>query len=216
MLGEWLRKAMDFKNISGAELGRRLTEELGRSIDRAAVSKMRNGDRAIAGDELFAISKITGFQPPTTKEYIEEGVVGPIGNVVPLDGYVGAGAQITVADQSEALEEIEVQWSLKEPMVAFEIVGTSMVPVYRPGFAIICYREGRQPNSMLGEEVVVRLSDGRRFLKRLRRGSKRNRYNLESFNTPDPIEDVAVAWVGAIHVIVPPREFRKIRRMRGG
>jgi phage repressor protein C with HTH and peptisase S24 domain len=135
-------------------------------------------------------------------------------NIVPLAGYVGAGAEITVSDQSEGLEEIEVQWSLKEPMVAFEVVGTSMVPVYRPGFAIICYQEGRDPNSMLGEEVVVKLADGRRFLKRLRRGSRRRRYTLESFNALEPIEDVAVDWVGAIHVIVPPREFHKIRRMR--
>jgi transcriptional regulator with XRE-family HTH domain len=146
----------------------------------------------------------TGLPPATTN------------NTVPLAGYVGAGAEITAMDDSDPIEEIQVQWALKEPMVAFEIVGTSMVPVYRPGFAIICYREGRDPDSMLGEEVVVRLSDGRRFLKRLRRGSGQRRYNLESFNTPDPIEDVTVAWVGAIHVIVPPREFRKIRRMRGG
>lgn len=71
MLGDWVRDALQHANMSGAELARRLTDALGRSIDRAAVSKMqitrateKTKPRAIAADEMIAISEITGFPLP--------------------------------------------------------------------------------------------------------------------------------------------------------
>jgi repressor LexA len=132
-------------------------------------------------------------------------------SIVPIAGQVGAGAEITSADDpSDPLEQIEVQWSLKEPMVAFEIIGESMMPRYDPGWAVICYREGRSPEQVAGEEAVIRLTDGRRFLKRLIPAG--NRFHLESTNAK-LIENVEPEWIGEIHVVVPPKQFRKIKRL---
>lgn len=135
-------------------------------------------------------------------------IVSTARNVVPVAGYVGAGAEIT--DEGDPLGEIEVQWPLKEPMVAFVVVGDSMLPRYDPGWAVICYREGRTPEQVIGEEAVIRLADGRRFLKRLIRAG--DRFHLESTNAR-LIENVVPEWIGEIHVVVPPRQFRKLNRI---
>lgn len=66
MLASWLNRAMTASKIGGSQLSRELTNRLGRSIDPAAVSKMRQGKRRISADELLAISEITNFQPPST------------------------------------------------------------------------------------------------------------------------------------------------------
>lgn len=58
MLDAWLRNLLKEKRVSQAELARRLTATLGRSIDRAAVNKMTTGDRKIAADEMLAITRI--------------------------------------------------------------------------------------------------------------------------------------------------------------
>lgn len=50
--------------MSQAELSRLLTDKLGRSVDRAAINKMRSGLRKISADELVAITQILEAEPP--------------------------------------------------------------------------------------------------------------------------------------------------------
>jgi hypothetical protein len=79
MLSDWLKKSLKKRKISQADLGRMLTQRLGRSIDHAAANKMANGLRAIAADELIEIENILGESAPgsrpdahTGKPYYEE------------------------------------------------------------------------------------------------------------------------------------------------
>lgn len=58
MLSEWLSNLLQETGVSQAELARQLTAALGRSIDRAAVNKMANGQRKIAADEMLAITRL--------------------------------------------------------------------------------------------------------------------------------------------------------------
>lgn len=64
MLDVWVKSAIEFGDISQAELSRRLTAKLGRSIDRAAVNKLLNGRRALAADEMIATAEMTGYPIP--------------------------------------------------------------------------------------------------------------------------------------------------------
>jgi len=82
MLSQWLETALSSAGISQAEASRRLSERLGRSIDRAAVNKMVKGTRAIAGDELIALGDITGITPPIDNTSV---------TLVPLLSWVSAG-----------------------------------------------------------------------------------------------------------------------------
>lgn len=68
---KWVREALAHSGLSGAELARRLTDELRRPIDRAAVQKMQivrtkgtTKARAVKADEMMAIARITGYPVP--------------------------------------------------------------------------------------------------------------------------------------------------------
>lgn len=83
MLHEWVQAALDHGDISQAELGRRLTAQLGRQIDRAAANKIAKGTRALAADEMLAIAEMTGYPIPV------EDAAGI--KKVPLVSWVSAG-----------------------------------------------------------------------------------------------------------------------------
>lgn len=68
MLSEWVSKALGKFGFSQAELSRRLTERLNRRIDAAAVNKILSRQRALAADEMLAISEISGYPPPISLE----------------------------------------------------------------------------------------------------------------------------------------------------
>lgn len=71
-LAKWVSEALKFAGLSQAELSRRLSKELRRDIDRAAVNKMmliplkgkERKRRRVRADEMVAIEKITGFPAP--------------------------------------------------------------------------------------------------------------------------------------------------------
>lgn len=66
---DWLQKALKFSDMSQAELARRLSERLGKSVDRAAINKLAKGGRRLMLDEMLAISKITSFKPLNTEHF---------------------------------------------------------------------------------------------------------------------------------------------------
>lgn len=141
-------------------------------------------------------------------------------NQAPLMGRVGAGAEIDVEFEQappEGYDIVELPFAFPDSVIAFEVEGDSMFPVYEPGEIIVCLRDQvRATEHYLGERVVVRTSTGQRFLKRLARGFRKGRYNLESWNART-IEDVVVEWVGEIIAAVNPTAIRRIeRRHRSG
>lgn len=132
---------------------------------------------------------------------------------VPVMGRIGAGATIEPDfDQvpPEGLYEVDLPFPMPGEMIGLEVDGESMLPKYEPGDVIVVWKgQRRDTTSFLGELAAVRTEDGRRYLKTIMRGAKRGLYRLESFNAR-PIEDVQVAWVGEINVIVPARQVRRI------
>lgn len=189
MLSEWLREALEATGKSQSDLARVLTAQLGRSIDRAAVNKMVKGSRDIAGDELLEIAR-----------YLEKPVPGGTKRRIQLSGYVGAAQTVYQFDEGGA------GWADAPPespasTEAVEVVGDSMLPLYREG-AILYYSRQLSPESQLGELCVVRLEDDRVMVKTIRRGSEPGLYTLASLNAPD-IEDVALQWAAPIDWIKP-------------
>lgn len=128
-------------------------------------------------------------------------------NLVKLMGYIGAGAEITPEHEQvpeDGLDEIELPYAIGVDAVAFEVKGPSMLPKYDPGALIVCSSSPRNPDDFIGAEVAVRTTNGNRYLKKLRPGSRRGVYTLESFND-DPIRDVKIAWLGQVLAIIPAR-----------
>lgn len=64
-VNRWVVEAIKKSGISQAELSRRLTVDLRRELDRAAVNKMVAGERRVLADEMLAIERITGLAVPS-------------------------------------------------------------------------------------------------------------------------------------------------------
>ena len=100
-------------------------------------------------------------------------------NWVPIMGRVGAGAVIEPEYEQvppEGLGEVELPFPTDEDTIAFEVTGDSMLPKYENGDVIVVYKEQRHPiSSFYGEEAVVRLKTGERYLKTIEKGKSPTR-----------------------------------------
>lgn len=104
-INQWVVEARKRSRLSQAELARRMTVELRREIDRAAVNKMVRGTRDVAADEMLAIEVITGLPVPSPN----------VPTKVPLIEWVTAGKL------AEPRSQIPVE---DVPLLAFADLGT--------------------------------------------------------------------------------------------
>jgi phage repressor protein C with HTH and peptisase S24 domain len=145
-------------------------------------------------------------------------------HVVRLVGRIGAGAVIDSDFEQEPPEgfaEIEIPFPVPKGAVAFEIVGDSMWPRYDPGDIVICWKVAQTRTEADGWEAAVRLTDGRRYLKTIRRVGK-ERFDLVSHNA-SPILDVQIEWACKVFGNIragewtllersPPKELLSLRK----
>ena len=161
-----------------------------------AVSEILGGERLVKASEIIPIM-----------EYLEL-------NLAPIMGRVGAGAVIEPDYEQvppEGLGDIALPFPIMEETIAFEIVGDSMLPKYESGDVIVVYKDQRHPlSSFYGEEAVVRLKTGERYLKTIERGKSPSVVNLASFNAK-PIVGVKLEWVGEICLSMPKGQLERLR-----
>ncbi len=150
------------------------------------------------------------------EEFVDVGPKSDDGwHEVPVMGYIGAGAEIMPDFEQvppEGIDQVHVPFPIPGEMIAFQVRGDSMLPVYKDGHVVIVYKEQKKPvASFFGEDAAVRTSDGRRFLKTIMKGSP---ITLMSFNAA-PIENVGIEWVGEIFAVMPRTQLKKIERVGG-
>lgn len=171
-------------------------------ISRAAVSLWEQGETFPDPDKLPELSTLLGVGT----EWLWSGrgpeqFDGPRGT--PLVGYVGAGEEVIPFDdhaQGSGLQSLPLILGL-ENAVAVEVRGDSMRPVYRPGDALYYRRDDSvPPDKLIGRECVVRLRDGRMFVKVLRRGTRKGRFSLHSYSA-ELMEDQDVDWAAPVEFI---------------
>lgn len=115
-------------------MARKLTEELRRDIDRAAVNKMVKGTRDVAADELLAIEAITEYPVPSPN----------VGTIVPELDWVSAG-KLTEPKSQIPFEDV--------PLLAFADLG--------PGefFALKVQGDSMDRLSPEGSTIIVNRAD---------------------------------------------------------
>lgn len=183
-------------------------EEMG--VSRSQFIKLERGERRLTVDYINQAAKAFGVRPSDIIEDMED-------NVVPLMGYIGAGSEILPEFEQvppEGLDQIHVPFPLPDEMIALEVRGDSMLPVYKEGHVLIIYAEQKRPlSAFYGEDAAVRTSDGRRYLKTIMKGNG-GTVTLMSFNAA-PIEGVSLEWVGEIFAAIPRLQVKHIERKGG-
>lgn len=162
-------------------------------VGNSAITALLKGERQIKAHEVPMIAEYLGLYS------------------IPVMGFVGAGAAIDPDFEQvppEGLRTVDLPFPLPGDMIAFEVRGDSMLPRYDEGDVIVVWKEARRPlDSYYGEEVAVRTSTGRRYLKTVTRGKGRT-VTLTSFNAKT-IENVKLAWIGEIYLTIRARQFKK-------
>lgn len=134
--------------------------------------------------------------------------------IVKVVGRVGAGAEILPEIEQlppEGLFQIEIPFPVPENTLAFEVSGDSMWPRYDSGDVVLCWKDGTNADEIVGWEAAVMTSDGKRYLKRVLRGSKARQFDLESFNAP-VIRNVKLTWVSKVQFVVRAGEWKHLGR----
>lgn len=133
-------------------------------------------------------------------------------NVLNVVGYIGAGARIDPIDGDggdDMLDEVEVDFPIRQGTAAAIVRGDSMLPVFEDGDLIGYYRDGQDPLANVGKTCVVKLVNGPIYIKKLRKGSEPGLYTLTSHNASD-IEDVELEWVAPFKFRLPRDDWRRI------
>ncbi|QAY95901.1 peptidase S24 [Methylovirgula ligni] len=186
-----------------------------RNLKRA----VKNGDRrGITTETLAALAPVlktsaSWLLEGASASWLLEGVGDPnAGTEVKVAGRIGAGAEILPEYEQipeDGLFEISVPFATPADTIAFEVEGDSMWPRYDSGDVVICWRQSEDAENVVGREAAVRTRDGRRYLKRVRRGAVAGTYDLESHNAA-PIRGVEIVWAAAIQAVVRAGQWQRI------
>jgi len=125
--------------------------------------------------------------------------------MIPVVGFVGAGTEVDLVDdsgQGAGIDEIEAPPGVPANAIAVRVRGSSMLPVFHEGDHIIYSRQmfGGDIAEHIGRECVVRLADGRTFIKTIAKGSRPGTWSLWSYNAP-PMQDVVLEWAARVRWI---------------
>ncbi|WP_164919614.1 S24 family peptidase [Hansschlegelia zhihuaiae] len=135
--------------------------------------------------------------------------------IVPIMGYVGAGSEVMPEHEQvppEGLDQVELAFAVPDGVVGLQVRGDSMLPRFRDRDVLLVWKDQRMDaKAYLGEEVVVRTRDGKRYVKTLLRGPTPGTYNLESHNART-IEAARLDWIGEIYLIVPGKQVLEHER----
>ncbi len=133
---------------------------------------------------------------------------------VRIIGNVGANPEglVLYATGDDAGDLAPIPPGGSELAVALRVVGHSMHGVADDG-ALIYFEDQRTPPTpdMLGHIVVVEVDTDEVLVKRLLRGSRSGRYDLESVAGPTR-QDARIRWAAHITAIIPPYQARRIIR----
>lgn len=134
----------------------------------------------------------------------------PLGRSVSVAGRVGAGARVPLVDgyeKGDGLYHVACPADLpfNDGLVAVEIVGGSMSPVYEDGDLLFYSRASLGvPTEAVGSKCVCEDESGDVWVKQVKRGSAPGLFHLVSLNpTAENMHDVKLKWAAPIVMHLP-------------
>lgn len=190
-----LKAARDAEGLTQEQLA----EDVGLSVSQ--ISRFESGEREPRVGEITAIAKRLRVRPSA---FIEEVILSVVGRI-------GAGAEVVPMDDQSDIYQVEAPVSLSPGMVGFEVGGDSMWPRYEKGDILICSADGTPVETLVQDaEAAVKLTDGRRFIKRVRR--ENGSWTLNSHNAK-PITNVDIIWASKVAHVIRADEVRRVERI---
>ncbi|MFB9149554.1 S24 family peptidase [Roseovarius ramblicola] len=160
--------------------------------------------------------KIANFFGVNVSDFID-GMVGlSHHDTVTIAGTVGAGAQVPVFDAYEKGDGPQVACPpglRPHGVVAVEIAGDSMEPVYSAGDLLFYTRDTHEgvPSEALGRRCVCEDTDGMGWVKLVRAGRDPGTFDLHSFNdAAAPMYGVRLKWAAPVRLHWPADLVRRV------
>ncbi|WP_353472344.1 S24 family peptidase [Salipiger sp. H15] len=206
-LHAWLNKALEFSGLSQTALAEKLDAVVPKKVDRSTINKMVLGKRAISAEELLRISEITGFAVPGET---------PMTPTIAIAGRVGAGAQVPVFDaySKGAGPQVECPPGLSpHGVVAVEVEGDSMEPVYSAGDLLFYTREAHDgvPAQVIGHRCVVEDENGMGWVKQVKPGDEPGLFHLISLNPgANTMWNKRLKWAARVRLHWPAELARRV------
>jgi transcriptional regulator with XRE-family HTH domain len=190
---EALRKAVGRQKERGLTL-----DEWSRKagLGRATVRQYLSGQsRSMYTETYDRLAQAAGC---SIHELLEDEAPSPL--TVPVAGYLGVGSEIS--GHSDLISTEKAQYVDALPRLDFVqsaviVSGEYSAPRLNHGDVIYYRNTPSAPSELLGQECVVRLEDGRVFIRTLLQGRGRDRYSLISDSLPTMM-DVGLEWAKPI------------------
>lgn len=131
---------------------------------------------------------------------------------IAVAGIVGAGAEVPLVDayeKGDGLYQVAAPAQLQKVaggVVAVEVAGDSMAPMYQPGDVLFYTRATHEGvlEEDIGRPCVVEDADGQAWVKQVKRGDAPGLYHLLSLNpTSDTRHNQAIRWASRVIIAIP-------------
>ena len=183
-----------------------LAEKAG--ISRSYLNELELGAKTINAQRLQQVADALDVHP---EDLIARTIVG-----IAVPGRAGAGAEVHPFDdhaKGEGLYMVECPAQLSpHGIVAVEVEGDSMEPVYSAGDLLFYSRETvGVPTEAVGQKCVCEDEDGRIWVKQVRNGSEPGLFHLISINPlADSRHNTRLHWAARVRLHLPKEFVRKI------
>lgn len=134
---------------------------------------------AILGKDALFLQKVSehkdaGFQAlPTTAT-----------KAVPIIGTISTSGLVTYFSKEAKHEFADAVASSAASLVALRVEGDALAPLYHNGDLVYYDDHGKVESSALNKEAIVELTDGRKFLRIVKRSPMEGRFHLEASHSP--------------------------------
>jgi len=152
--------------------------------------------------------------------YTIESLIGLNGNssqkAIAVAGRVGAGAKVELVDayaKGDGLYRVAIPDGLSpRGLVAVEVEGDSMAPIYQPGTVLFYSREAvGVPSEAVGRICVCEDQSGQAWVKVVRVGREEGTFSLISLNPEaENMHGLRLTWAAPVKFNLPPEYVQRV------
>ena len=202
-----LKELRDAHGLTQEQMAERL------DISTGLYNGLENGKRRMNADYIEAAAEVFGIRPSS--------LIVDAPCPIAVAGRVGAGARVPLVDayaKGDGLFHVAAPEPLlrqgpPKGIVAVEVEGDSMSPMYQPGdvlFYTRCTHEG-VPDEDVGRPCIVEDANGMVWVKQVKRGDEPGLFHLISLNpASETRHNVRIKWAARVKLALPAELVERV------